>query len=74
MASIKYNMLLCYKHLLLKFVDDTHYVQRRESRFHFCVVFVQPLKKNIYIIASRLDSCFRKKPNAKTVYYLYRYT
>jgi len=53
------NCTTC-KHLLLNFVDDTHYVQRRESRFHFCVVFVQPLKKNINKFAKWPKLLFKK--------------
>lgn len=57
------------EHSLLNFVDDTHNVQRGESCFHFCVVFVQPLKKNIYKFERRRSSCFRKTSDSKTAYY-----
>lgn len=58
------------KHSLLNFVDDTHNVQRGESRFHFCVVFVQSLKKNIYKFERRRSSYFCKTSDTKTEYLL----
>lgn len=68
------NYCITSEHSLLNFVDDTHNVQRGESRFHFCVVFVQSLKKNIYKFEKCPSSCFCKTSDAKTVYYITTFT